>query len=198
MKRFRTLGRLMAAIACIAMIAPRASWSSEVVRRSSSSPAVAPITDVRMDAHARLGGQLVDRQGRPRSDVEVSLWSRGERIARTRTTADGVFFFGQLRGGLYRVEASEAIGLCRVWTADSAPPAAQSAVLLVDGVAVRAQQDCFTPAPLPARHARQSGLYSGHYDGAILRTLSNPWVVGGAIAAGIAIPLALSDDSNGS
>jgi hypothetical protein len=199
MNRFLAHGRWIAAIACVAMITPRAGWSSESIRRLAAPENSPHADDVRLDSQRRLWGQLLDRQGRPRPTAQVSLWSRGQLLARTRTRADGAFHFDQMSGGVYRVAADDSTGVYRVWTPNSAPPTARTAILLVDGAAVRGQQGgSFTPAPSPPHHPKQRGLCGGHYDGAIMRTLCSPWVVGGLIAAGIAIPLALSDDAEGS
>ena len=198
MNKLQAHGRWMAAIACVAMIIPAASWGAEPIRCLADSGDSIQVADVRLDAHRRLWGQLVDRQGRPQSSAQVSLRRGGQWLARTQTGAHGAFHFDQLSGGVYQVVTADSAAVFRVWTPTSAPPAAPAAILLVEGAAVRGQQQCFEPAPLPPCRAPQSGYYSGHYDGAIMRTLSNPWVIGGAIAAGIAIPLALSDDAEGS
>ena len=188
----------MAVIACTAMLTPRVSWSDEANPRRAASRSAPRVTDVRLDAQQRLRGQFVDRQGRPQDARHVQLSGRDGVVGRAETDRDGLFCFESVAGGVYQLRIENQAAVCRVWTAPSAPPTAQPAILLVDGAAVRGQQAGFTPAPAPPCHPTQTGPYSGHFDGAIMRTLSSPWVVGGLIAAGIAVPLALADDSEGS
>ncbi len=196
--RFHAFARWMAAIACTSMLTPRVSWGEEANLPRTAPRPVARVTDVRLDAQQRLRGQFVDRQGRPQNARPVQLYGRDGLIGRAKTGPDGLFCFDSVPGGVYQLRIENQAAVCRAWTMQSAPPTARPAILLVDGAAVRGQQTCFTPAPSPPSYPDQVGPYSGHFDGAIMRTLSSPWVVGGLIAAGIAVPLALADDSEGS
>ncbi len=198
MHTIRVHGRWLTAIACLAMVCPRMGAAAEDLRRLGPPQASVQPTDVRLDAQRRLWGQLVDPQGRPRAAADVSIWHGGRWVGHTRTHADGRFAFDNLPGGVYQLVAADTAAVCRVWTEPSAPPAAGSAVLLVAGQTIRGQQAGYLLAPPYARGTIPTAPYTGQYDGAVMQTLTSPWVVGGLIAAGIAVPLALSDDANGS
>ena len=45
-------------------------------------------------------------------------------------------------------------------------------------------------------HPALNTPHSGVYDGAVMKTLSNPWLFSGLLAAGIAVPIALSNNDN--
>jgi protocatechuate 3,4-dioxygenase beta subunit len=144
---------------------------------------------VRLSEAGQFAGQIVDAQGQPVADAAVELWAQGRIAGRGTTDPQGRFRFAGLRAGLYQVLAPGAAGVVRLWQPAVAPPAAGPALLLVQGSTVRGQ---YPP--------RQEHPPHGVYDGALKRTLGNPWVFAGLVAAGIAVPIALTndDDRNGS
>ena len=189
MKLLESHRRLVVMLACLSLASPS-------IQRSQAAPPQAQRTvdsrDLRLDTEGRLRGQLVDRQGNPLSHAWVTLQSHGELLSHVQTNEHGEFQFVGLRGGVYQVGGPDVAAVYRAWTTNTAPPASKDAVLLVTGDALRGQTYC---------PPRQMGLGAGHYGGAIMRTLNNPWIIGGAIAAGIAVPIAISnndDDDNGS
>ncbi len=198
MNILRQYRRCIAAVSCLAMLAPGVGHCADMARSPGTAGLSLAVTDVRLHHNHILTGQLVDRQGQPTVGADVALWRQGRLITRIRTDADGKFRFTEVGGGVYQVVAGQTGGIFRAWTPASSPPSAQSSILLVTGEAVRGQQGDFMPPPDPMYPADQDGLGTGVFDGAIMRTLSNPWVVGGLCAAGIAIPLALSDRGDGS
>jgi hypothetical protein len=157
------------------------------------------VADVRLDQHGALAGQLVDRQGAPVADSIVTLWSGGKVISRCATSSQGQFQFAGIRGGLYQVAAQNTGGVYRVWTNRTAPPASKPGILLIQGAAVRGQCDDCMYANC-ACSVCQAGFGGGHYGGSVIRALNNPWLLGGLVAAGVAVPIAISnsDDSDGS
>ena len=110
--------------------------------------------------------------------------------------------------------APQAYGMYRVWTGQAAPPSATESVLLVQqGEVVRGQYvDPYGGAPADPYGGPMMGdacgpcgpppacgpLRSLWPEESSCGFLANPWVIGGAIAAAIAIPLALSDNDDGS
>jgi hypothetical protein len=106
-------------------------------------------------------------------------------MARSVVDQQGRFAFEGLQAGVYQVLGAGTGSVLRLWQPAAAPPAAQSALLLVEGPVVRGQHPRHFGCPPP-----------GAYDGAVMRALSNPWVFSGLLAAGIAIPIALSDDDD--
>ena len=186
MKSLNLSRRLVVLLACISLACPPSS------RLLAAETATAPRTrDIQLDASGRLVGQLVDREGSPVKSAWIGLRQGQEEPRYVQTNNQGEFAFASMRGGVYQLFSEDAGGLYRVWTAQSAPPISQPAAMLVTGDTHRGQNNC--------PPTRQMGLGAGHYGGAIMNTLNNPWVFGGAVAAGIAIPIVLSNnDDNGS
>jgi hypothetical protein len=145
------------------------------------------VVDVALQDGGRLQGQVLDPQGAPIADTVVSLSTGGHVIATPRTNAEGRFLVQGLKGGVYQVATDNRGGLYRFWAPQTAPPAARSDLLLVDGWSVNGQcpPQC-EPAPCPPPH---------HSHRPILQFLGNPWVVGALITTAIAVPLALDDDN---
>jgi hypothetical protein len=131
----------------------------------------------------------VDAQGQAVSGATLELWTQGRIVGRSTADRQGNFRFAGLRAGVYQVLAPGAAGVVRLWQPTAAPPVAQPALLLVQGATVRGQYPPREPCPP-----------HGVYDGALMKTLGNPWVFTGLVAAGIAVPIALTndDDRNGS
>jgi hypothetical protein len=98
---------------------------------------------------------------------------QGRAVASTQTGVDGRFAIAGVKAGVYEVATSQGVTVCRLWAPRTAPPAAQSDALVVHGGSV------------------VRGAQGG---GGVIGFLSNPWVLGGIVAAAIAIPLALDDD----
>ncbi len=121
-----------------------------------------------------LIGQVVDPQGAPVAETPVSLHQNGKEVAKGVTTAGGLFAFSGLKQGVYQVASGNTVNAYRVWTVQTAPPAAQQAAMVVVG----------------------DGLVRGQRPLGSL--LTGPLVIGGAIAAAIAIPIAVANSHHGS
>ena len=169
---------------CIAIVLPRTGLSTERPSRPAAEAQIRAV-DIRLSEQGRFQGQVVDGQGRPSPGAEVSLWRNGQMIARSVTDQQGRFGFERLQAGVYQVTGPGTGSVLRLWQPAAAPPAAQPALLLVEGPVVRGQHPRHLCGPPP-----------GAYDGAMMRALSNPWVFSGLLAAGIAIPIALSNDDD--
>lgn len=94
------------------------------------------IHDVVLRDGGTLLGQVVDPQGIARANVPVTIATGAQRPAVAQTNKSGYFAFSGLSGGVYRIQAGERVGLYRVWSARTAPPAAEQGVLVVDGTGV--------------------------------------------------------------
>ena len=129
------------------------------------------VADVALSDGGKLIGQVVDPQGAPRAEVTVSVLRDARPVAMAATDANGYFSVVGLRGGVYHVATPDLQATVRLWTPGSAPPASQAGVLLVSGgETVRGQLPGF---------------------GALKFWLSNPWVLTGAAAAAVAVPIAI-------
>jgi Carboxypeptidase regulatory-like domain len=168
----RILRRAAVGIAALGLFAPpRLSSAAEPQapeRPTASAPATA-IMDVALAAGGVFSGQLVDPQGRPQSGSSVELLQQQQTVATTTTDQDGRFSIPGLQGGMYQVVAGQEMRLYRLWAPDTAPPGARQSVMLVAaGQVVRGQR-------------------GWRY------WLTNPWVISGAVAAAIAVPIALAN-----
>ena len=172
MRITRSLQYFAAALACLGTTAPQLAFAAAPAAAVQEAPA--KVTDVMLHADNLLAGQLVDPQGAPLAGAKVTVSQGNWTVGETTTTAEGVFAVRHLRSGVYTVDAGGTQGVYRVWTANTAPPAAKPAILMVQGEAARGQ---FVPG--------------------LLGPLGNPWVLAGIVGAAIAIPIAL-DSSNGS
>lgn len=172
MKLHGTLKSLCAGAACIALILPTPALEA-------ASP---PVThedrtdmqsrkwadDVTLDRAGCLHGSVVDAQGVPVAGAEVVLRQLGREVGRACTDPGGRFLAGPVRGGMYQLSVGEHGRLVRAWAANTAPPASKRAALLVAGSdVVRGQM------PLEEFFA------------------SDAVIIGGMVAAMIAIPIAV-------
>jgi hypothetical protein len=148
------------------------------------------VTDVALEPDGVLRGQAVTLQGQPVANAQVVL-DDGVTQAVGATDAHGQFQFEAVRGGAYRVQVGEQVQFCRAWKYGTAPPAATRGVMVVQGDQAILGQSC--GSAVGCGSPIRAGL------GGCGKLLSNPLVVGGAIAAAIAIPVALanSDDDGG-
>ena len=123
-----------------------------------------------------LRGQVVDAAGAAQANTKVAIARQDAVVATLTTNADGRFEVAGLSGGVYQIISAHSGGAFRIWSARTAPPAAEREVLLVTGEDV----------------VRGQGAPGG-----ALRWLGNPWVLGGIVATAIIVPLAL-DKKGGS
>ena len=114
----------------------------------------------------------------------VALIAQGRAVASTQTGADGRFAIAGVKAGVYEVATSNGVTVCRLWAPRTAPPAAQADALVVHGDTVVRGGD--------------AGGWGKVGGGGVIGFLSNPWVLGGIVAAAIAVPLILDDDDNAS
>jgi len=134
------------------------------------------IADIRLDAEGRLNGLLVDGDGVPLGRRELTLRRLQPKAVPVRVMTDdqGRFASGRLSGGLYEVRIDRLGQVVRLWEKEAAPPKARSALLVVAGdLTVRGQR-------------RVGELLS-----------SDTVVIGGLVAAAVAIPLAVSGSDDG-
>lgn len=150
----------------------------------AAAPAPAVTNDVALRTGGLLLGQVVDQQGVAKAGIPVSIQFAGKEVVSTTTDSNGVFAAKGLRGGQYQLLTPQGGSVCRLWAADTAPPAARPAALVVFGDQVVRGQGEVPPCP-PSGGPMNSwvGWMKAH-----------PYLVAGTVAAAIAIPLALADD----
>lgn len=142
------------------------------------------VVDVALGANGTMRGQLLDRQGR-KLPVSQVLFANGHQTWSTYTDEQGHFRVKGLVGSTYQVQAAGQIQIVRAWAEGTAPPQALDALLLVHDNSVVLGQNCGSPV---------CGSKVG--GGGVRSLLSNPYVLGGLVAAAVAIPVAIhnSDD----
>lgn len=132
--------------------------------------------DVELDSEGGFRGQVVDPSGKPHVNRTVRLLHRGELVASAKSDEAGEFRFSRVRGGVHQLALDQGATVIRCWKTATAPPSAQSSILLVsDGKTIRGQYP-------------------------IGNLFTNPLVFGAIIAAAIAIPVIINnaDDGNSS
>jgi hypothetical protein len=197
MNQFLLIGRVASLTAAVAMAASpglRAAAAENAAPATTALTSAAQafrIADVTLDDQGALTGQAVSLQGAPLAGAQAAL-DDGRQQWSTTTDAEGNFRFNGVRGGNYRVQVGGQTQFCRAWKAGTAPPAANRGLMIVAGQQTILGQYCGSPvagcgSPVAAGMAGAKEL------------LSNPLVIGGLIAAAIAIPIAVhnaDDDDN--
>lgn len=182
MRMRQLLGGFLVAAASFGVILPQGVCAATARFTSSAAGAV---RDVALRDGGRLTGQVLDVAGAPVADTAVAVVDRGRVLASTQTGADGRFAISGVRAGVYEVATCSGVTVCRLWAPQTAPPAAQADAMVIHGdTVVRGEAACRPCAPA-----------GGIGQGGVIRFLSNPWVLGGIVAAAIAIPLALDSGS---
>lgn len=87
--------------------------------------------DVRLTSDRAFELQLVDRQGRGLSGVQVQLGYEGRIIAEGRSNEDGRLVLAGLRPGLHTLTAGRAVQQVRLWNDETAPDIAVRNLALV-------------------------------------------------------------------
>ena len=158
--------RCTALVALIGLLVPQFALGAGPAPNGTPSA----VRDVELQKGGVLSGQLLNVAGQPSSDLTFALVDRNGDARRIVTDAEGKFRIAGLRGGAYNLVVGKSGVSVRVWAKGTAPPHAQNELLMFDSA-------------MTARGQGGLGL------------LSNPWFLGAAIAAAIAIPIALDDGS---
>jgi hypothetical protein len=151
----------------VALAVPSAAFAA-----APQAPQAPVVVDVRLREGGVLLGQVVDGQGTAQAGAPVMLRSGGKDLVTANTDQLGLFAFRDLKQGVYQVASGKSVHNFRVWTAQTAPPVAQDGALVVVGdKLVRGQ----------------------HPLGSIL---THPLLIGGAVAAAIAVPIAIANSDD--
>ncbi len=168
--------RLLAALASVGLCLSPATTNAE-----QRVPVDAPIVrDVELSDGGLLVGRLLDANGRPVANAEVSIATGEKTLATTQTDAEGVFAVSKLRGGVHEIKTADNLHVCRLWAPGTAPPRVPKSIDIVSGSDVVRGQ--YGPPP-GNRMIRKAKVWA-----------TNPFIVGGVVAAAVAIPVALNDN----
>lgn len=116
---------------------------TKATRRAAN---LARVYDVTLSSEGRLTGVLVDEQGKPLAARKVSLIQRPRIRVTALTDKQGIWQFGNVKGGQYEIASGRDRRLIRVWTHGRAPKNASRKALLVD-----------TPRDLPRGQSLEFG-----------------------------------------
>lgn len=89
------------------------------------------ILDVSLHEGGKLIGVYVNKAGKPVQGNRIQIRQQSKVIASVDTDDRGRFEAAGLRGGVYEISTAQGVGMFRLWTAKTAPPAARQSVLLV-------------------------------------------------------------------
>ena len=145
MKILRVIRTLTVSFALIGLVFPLSTTVAAGPQRTSAMHSQAPgkdrVLDISLGAGGRLEGIITDGTGKPLSQPVLLAQPDGKLAAKGASTRDGRFSFDGLRGGVYQLVTQDAAVVCRLWSANAAPPAASKGVLLVsDPTVTRGQR----------------------------------------------------------
>jgi len=102
------------------------------------------IQDVKLQAGGILTARIVNAQGNPVSGEQVSILFQGKEVAAVVSDADGFATVSGLRPGLHAIATPTGMSACRLWNAETAPPASASVPAVVsDAQVIRGQFGAF-------------------------------------------------------
>ena len=138
MKRFMKIGRVCALVSAMELLIPSMAPMARAVE-----PTLPPIRDQResaklsldvvTSANRELRGAVIYANSTPSVNAKVVLCMVSTKQTQEVTTdANGQFLFRDVRPGLYTVAVNggQAQQIARVWTPETAPPAATSVALV--------------------------------------------------------------------
>lgn len=144
------------------------------------------VTDVELEHGGVLRGQVVGSSGQPQAKVSIRLQS-GQQSLEVKTDAEGRFAVAGLVGSTYQLQVGEHVQLVRAWAAKTAPPHATAGMLIVPDDSAVLGQHCGSPVC-------GSGVCGGGRGyGGRSRVAQQRLILGGLIAAAIAIPIAVEN-----
>ena len=140
MKFTGLVNRLLVGAAVLSMIVSTSPAIAGGIALPSSRQVVQPVMDVSLMAGGVFRGQVVAADGQPSAGAAVVLQQGTQRVAETISDENGAFAFQGVSGGTYVVSTDGVATAYRLWAANTAPPAAQPAAMLVkSGETVRGQ-----------------------------------------------------------
>jgi hypothetical protein len=174
-----TIRGLVVCLAVIGFCLPQPLWAAV---QTDHAPTATDVALHRGPQGNVLTGRVLDQQGAPQPGTSVALLARGQKLQETMTDRNGSFTFANLRGGVYQVVSTGAVGVYRVWMPGTAPPSAQPTVMIIAGEdLVRGQ--C---------HPIRQGCAQARF------WLSHPAVVAGLVGTAVVVPvLLLNCDDDG-
>jgi hypothetical protein len=212
MEMLRTFRALLALPLVLAMLA------GDSLAATSASAQQPSITDVELGRDGTLRGRVVDAQGAAKAGSELTIWSGKKPLAKIKSNVKGEFAFSGLRAGIHQVTTEKGAFACRFWALNTAPPAAKPSIMLIDDPG--ATPENVAPEVIQAQFVEEdAGIPESEYSPGPPQVVSNqgghsaqrrciprgrcglcwhnPLLIGGLVAAAIAIPVALNGNGIG-
>ena len=123
----------MATIASLGFVLPSGVLAADAGRTplpTSASPAPS-VLDISLGDEGTLTGQVLNAQGVPLAQANVTVRRSGTAVATAVTDSLGSFAVHGLQGGVCEVTAAGGSGVFRLWTGNASPPSAHKGVLIV-------------------------------------------------------------------
>ena len=162
--------------AMLPWLAPTAVWAGPPVTAQAQAQTQARVAaqrtiDLELQAGGVVRGQVYNSEGLPAPGGDVKVYRDGAVQASAKVGPQGRFELKGLQPGACQLQLLTASQTCRLWAEGTAPPKAPRELLIVTG------------NPTARGQGRIGDL------------LKNPLFIGLVVAAAVAIPLALKDDS---
>ncbi|MCA9011352.1 MAG: carboxypeptidase regulatory-like domain-containing protein [Planctomycetaceae bacterium] len=117
------------------------------------------IQDVKLQTGGILTARIVNAQGNPVAGEQVSILFQGKEVAAVVSDADGFATVSGLRPGLHAISTPTGMSACRLWNADTAPPASASVPAVVsDAEVIRGQFGAFNLPMVVVLAAAAAGI----------------------------------------
>lgn len=138
MKAFQFLRAAIVSLATLGVVMPQAGLAAAAETRAPARSSVrivrtGDVADVTLAADGTFAGRVVDHNGQPLKDAEVTVRQGQREVARTRSDAKGTFAVKNLPHGEYQVVSGKTEGRFHLWSKDSAPKVSRDMALLVMG-----------------------------------------------------------------
>ena len=173
------------------VLSPLNATAQTVVKNADQATAN---RDVVLTPVGDLHGTITNGSGQPQAKVPVEIRHQGRIVSQASTDAGGHFIAHNLNVGSYDLQTPSGNETIRLWNASTAPPHATTSLTINDDQIVRGQYaSTMYPQHVPSP-------YAGHGHGVPFgRAFKGgaPWLFGVGLAAAIALPIALSDDDDG-
>ncbi|MBL8817395.1 MAG: carboxypeptidase regulatory-like domain-containing protein [Planctomyces sp.] len=139
MLKFQTrFHKIMSGLLIFALLAPATPLAA------AEQTTAGKIQDVELHSSGMLASRVVDLQGEPVANAEVTVQYEGRTIATATSDSDGYVAVKGLRPGVHSIHTTSSSTICRFWSENTAPPSAVRIPAVVsDGEVVRGQFGAF-------------------------------------------------------
>lgn len=135
------------------------------------------VVDTELYDGGLLVGRVVDSEGEPGGETEVTLRTSDAGNISVTSDEQGRFAFAGVPGGTYQLTSDGSSVVIRAWAVGTAPPSAVRQIELIERTTIRGQWSPAPPAPERIRRYM----------------MEHPYVIGGVFVAAVMVPLVVDD-----